>query len=255
MVSLEEIVSLVTRGTPRGDFPHDVLVRVGGGGGGSATMVSDAGAGESKAGEVDGAVEEPKAEREVSRSVGNGVQEHKEQPPQEERGANAGSVNEHGKIVRNPGGSATAAAEEPPAHVLLPGTSSAPPPPSSWFRNRPDEPRGGVGGREELPLPAEVRWAFMWLLDSVFFSVKEPVEGLDRHPAVHALLQDLLAVRAVDARVRASVLACTLGPVCADSCLLSLSIGSLFFGYIPFCSVLSILSGCCATECLVGGSI
>lgn len=72
--------------------------------------------------------------------------------------------------------------------------------PSSWFR---DQRQGsmswldgaGVGGVEVMrPLPANVRWAFMCLLDSLFFSVKEPIEGLDRHPAVQALLENVLAV-------------------------------------------------------------
>lgn len=200
MVSLEEIVSLVTRGTPRGDFPHGVD-----GGGGGDPVVSDASAGGAKAGEVDGGVEESKTQPEVGRSVGDGVQEHKQQQQlQEEEEEHKANEHDGGRkappaaaaaSAADPGGFG-AAAEEPPPHVLAPGASSTPPPPpSSWFRNRPDEPpHGDVGGRER-PLPAEVRWAFMWLLDSVFFSVKEPVEGLDRHPAVHALLEDLLAVR------------------------------------------------------------
>ena len=69
---------------------------------------------------------------------------------------------------------------------------------SSWFKDR-RTPKGGGGEGDgvddaERPLPADVRWALTWLLDSVFFSVKEPVEGLDRHPAVHALLENFLAV-------------------------------------------------------------
>lgn len=64
---------------------------------------------------------------------------------------------------------------------------------SPWFREQPQ----GAGGELVRPLPAAVRWAFMCLLDSLFFSVKEPVEGLDRHPAVHALLESLLAVSAL----------------------------------------------------------
>lgn len=56
---------------------------------------------------------------------------------------------------------------------------------------------GGSGGNIERPLPASVRWALMWLLDSLFFTVKEPVEGLDRHPAVHALLESFHAVRVI----------------------------------------------------------
>lgn len=83
------------------------------------------------------------------------------------------------------------------------GTESSPPVAvpegvSAWFRNAPTTNEdGGEGdgvGEAERPLPADVRWALTWLLDSVFFSVKEPVEGLDRHPAVHALLENFLAV-------------------------------------------------------------
>lgn len=80
------------------------------------------------------------------------------------------------------------------------GAESTPvgPTTSSWFT----APSGlgvgvGRGDDSERPLPANVRWAFMCLLDSLFFSVKEPVEGLDRHPAVHALLEHLLAVRSL----------------------------------------------------------
>lgn len=54
--------------------------------------------------------------------------------------------------------------------------------------------RGGGGGGDGGRLHGDVRWAFMCLLDSLFFSVKEPVVGLDRHPAIHALLDSLLAV-------------------------------------------------------------
>lgn len=83
------------------------------------------------------------------------------------------------------------------------GTESSPPVSvpegvSAWFRSAPTKNEGGGEGdgvgETERPLPADVRWALTWLLDSVFFSVKEPVEGLDRHPAVHALLENFLAV-------------------------------------------------------------
>ena len=206
MVSLEELVSLVTRGTPRGDYPHGG--RGGGGDGGGGVVVSDTGVGEAKAREVEGAVEESKARREEVGGGGGGgggggdrVQERK-QEEQKNQEVSAGNTNIGGA---SPAAAAAAAAPDPedfsaaaatsgePPNVLLAGT---PPPPSSWFRNRPDDPHGGAGPGRERPLPLEVRWAFMWLLDSVFFSVKEPVEGLDRHPSVHAMLEDLLAVRA-----------------------------------------------------------
>lgn len=54
--------------------------------------------------------------------------------------------------------------------------------------------QGGQGGAKGERLHGDVRWAFMCLLDSLFFSVKEPVPGLDRHSAIHALLDSLLAV-------------------------------------------------------------
>ena len=63
---------------------------------------------------------------------------------------------------------------------------------SSWFR---EHPALKSGDEEAIqPLSSRVRWALLWLLDSLFFSVKEPIEDLDRHPAVHALLEHLLAV-------------------------------------------------------------
>lgn len=90
------------------------------------------------------------------------------------------------------------------------GLGGAPPAgllrPSSWFRDQRQGssmswldgagPGAGVSGLGVVvrPLPAGVRWVFMCLLDSLFFSVKEPIEGLDRHPAVHALLENVLAV-------------------------------------------------------------
>lgn len=67
------------------------------------------------------------------------------------------------------------------------------------------ETGGGNGGESGMliprPLPGDVRWGFMCLLDSLFFSVKEPLESLDSHPAVHALLESFLEVRAVLERV------------------------------------------------------
>ena len=81
------------------------------------------------------------------------------------------------------------------------GTEGSSPGVSAWFRNKPDAKGGGEGDDvvddAERPLPADARWALTWLLDSVFFTVKEPVEGLDRHPAVHALLENFLAVSAL----------------------------------------------------------
>lgn len=78
---------------------------------------------------------------------------------------------------------------------------------SSWYKetpqakdddsNTPGRDQSGRGKEMNRPLPPRVRWAFMCLLDSLFFTVKEPVEGLDRHHAVHTLLENLLVVRAV----------------------------------------------------------
>lgn len=198
MVSLEELVSLVTRGTPRSDFPDGER-----GHGREHGVVPDAGAREAKTREDDdGVVKEPKTRLEVGGRVGDGVQEQKQQ---QQRGqgheAGAGSINGignggGGKVppATAAAGRSPTAAEEP--SVPIPAASVSLPPPSSWFQARLDDEQGAGGVGRERPLPAEVRWAFMWLLDSVFFSVKEPVEGLDRHPSVHALLEDLLAVRA-----------------------------------------------------------
>lgn len=102
----------------------------------------------------------------------------------------ASSAPPQGEPVRSPPELPQGANKSAPPSVL--------PHVSTWFRDRPT-PRGGGGEGDgvddaERPLPADVRWALTWLLDSVFFSVKEPVEGLDRHPAVHALLENFLAV-------------------------------------------------------------
>ncbi len=196
MVSLEELVSLVTRGTPVGDFT------TGGGEGGVDTGATPGG--ESKARDADegvadvgpeGGVQEVKTADRPS-SAGGDAREHNQQ----DSGAGDHDDDRAGVLpptqpAAQPGRPSSEAGPSPPAPPPgLVRAASSTHPPSSWFRSGPDDLGGGARG--ERPLPSEVRWAFMWLLDSVFFSVKQPVEGLDRHPSVQALLENILAVRA-----------------------------------------------------------
>lgn len=93
----------------------------------------------------------------------------------------------------NPGSERQSGVEVPHALAHDAGfRAPAGPQASSWFRARP----ATEGDDEEntRPLPANVRWVLLFLLDSLFFTVKEPIEGLDRHPVVHALLEYLLIV-------------------------------------------------------------
>lgn len=98
-----------------------------------------------------------------------------------------------GSGAANPGSEPQSGAEAPQAPSHDAGVRVAPgPQASSWFRARP----ATEGDDEENTrlLPANVRWVLLFLLDSLFFTVKEPIEGLDRHPVVHALLEYLLTV-------------------------------------------------------------
>lgn len=245
MVSLEELVSLVTRGAPGGA----VSQRRGGSDGTDGDAVAE-GKGHDVGNTAEETkssvrVEEAKKQREVGsnsddtaadakegeartatgRVGGGGVEEQKEHKrPQEQRqqqnqqaavGTNGaadrdsdpadGGVDAATRTAVGISRGATAATATSATAAGVSTPSAAGSATSSWFRDRPAEDGGSGGGdgtgagegdASEGPLPSRVRWTFMWLLDSVFFSVKEPVEGLDRHPAVHALLENLLAVRA-----------------------------------------------------------
>lgn len=227
MVSLEELVTLVTRGAPGGALS---------GRGGDAAAGGAVSSPESKEHEVGDGRISVVAETKISGEVGRrnagdesaeenraqekddgGVKEQKQSLPQRQQDSNGDNGDENGSSVTAtvPGApqsvgavQSSSASEEPglplrgdrlPSNSSLVGAST-----SSWFRDRTEESGAGSGGGVGAaggdggarPLPAGVRWAFMWLLDSLFFNVKEPVEGLDRHPAVHALLENLLTVRA-----------------------------------------------------------
>lgn len=236
MVSLEELVTLVTRGVPEGD-----LSRRGRGGDAAAAAgaVSSPGSKEHEAGDgsinivaetkISGEVgrrsagNESAEEKRTQEEDGDSREEQKQSLPQQQQDSNRDNHDENSSSVtaavpgaaQSVGAAQSSSASEEPGLPLrgdrlrsnssLVGTST-----SSWFRDRPEESGAGSGGGAgaaggdggERPLPAGVRWAFMWLLDSLFFNVKEPVEGLDRHPVVHALLENLLAVRA---RTRAAL--------------------------------------------------